>query len=65
MRWTDTDDIALSLAEKYPDQEILALRFTTLHQMVCGLDDFQDDPQKSNEKILEAIQMAWLEEVEA
>lgn len=64
LKWTDTYDIAIELAEKHPDVEVLGIRFTDLHRWVCGLDGFEDDPQKSNEKILEAIQMAWLEETE-
>jgi FeS assembly protein IscX len=62
MKWIDTLDIALALQEKYPSTDILALRFTELHKMVRELDGFADDPQKSNEKILEAIQMTWLDE---
>lgn len=62
MRWTDTFDIVYALEEQYPDCEILALRFTELHKMVRELPGFADDPEKSNEKILEAIQMTWLEE---
>jgi len=64
MKWTDTREIAIALADKFPDQAPLELRFTDLHQWVTELDDFDDDPQCSNEKILEAIQMLWLEEVE-
>ncbi|MGB0934643.1 MAG: Fe-S cluster assembly protein IscX [Alphaproteobacteria bacterium] len=62
MRWTDVYDIAISLEEEYPDVDILSVRFTDLWQWVQDLPDFDDDPQKSNEKILEAIQMAWLDE---
>ncbi len=62
LKWTDVYDIAISLEETYPDVEILGVRFTDLWQWVQKLPDFEDDPQKSNEKILEAIQMAWLDE---
>ena len=62
MRWTDVRDIAIALDEKFPEQDILGIRFTDLKNWVIGLDGFQDDPQKSNEKILEAIQMTWLDE---
>ncbi|MFV0322194.1 MAG: Fe-S cluster assembly protein IscX [Alphaproteobacteria bacterium] len=62
MKWTDILDIAIELDDKFPDTEILSLRFTELHQMICELDDFNDEPENSNEKILEAIQMAWLDE---
>lgn len=64
MKWTDIYDIAIELEEAHPDVEILQVRFTDLWQMVQKLDGFDDDPKKSNEKILEAIQMAWLEERE-
>ncbi|MCX7337869.1 MAG: Fe-S cluster assembly protein IscX [Alphaproteobacteria bacterium] len=62
MRWTDIYDIAIELEERFPDVEILSVRFTDLWQWVQDLPSFDDDPQKSNEKVLEAIQMAWLEE---
>lgn len=64
MKWTDVYDIAIELSEKFPETEPLSIRFTDLHQWVCDLGDFDDDPDKSNEKILEAIQMAWLDEVQ-
>lgn len=64
MRWTDIYDIAAELEDRYPDKDNVNLRFTDLHAWVCGLDDFEDDPEKSNEKILEAIQQAWIEERE-
>jgi FeS assembly protein IscX len=64
LKWTDTLDIALALVEEHPDVDVLHVRFTDLHKWVTELDGFVDDPDKSNEKILEAIQMAWLDEVE-
>jgi FeS assembly protein IscX len=64
MKWTDTLDIAIGLFEKYPDVDPRYIRFTNLHTWVMELDDFSDAPDKSNEKILEAIQMAWIEEAE-
>jgi FeS assembly protein IscX len=64
MHWTDVRDIAIELAERHPDVKPLTVRFTDLHRWVTELPGFADDPQKSNEKILEAIQMTWLEEVE-
>ena len=64
MKWTDTLDIAIALSEKYPDQDPRKLRFTDLLQWVLDLDGFDDDPKRCGEKILEAIQMAWIEEVE-
>jgi FeS assembly protein IscX len=60
--WTDVRAIAIALEEAYPGAEILKLRFTELHRMVTGLAGFADDPRQSNEKILEAIQMTWLDE---
>ncbi len=62
MRWTDIHDIAIELADKHADVDVVNLRFTDLHKWVCALDGFKDDPNNSNEKILEAIQMAWLDE---
>jgi FeS assembly protein IscX len=62
LRWTDVNDIAISLEEAHPDADVVNLRFTDLWQWVQQLPDFKDDPNKSNEKILEAIQMAWLDE---
>jgi FeS assembly protein IscX len=64
MRWSDVSDIAIELAERHPDVSPLSIRFIDLHRWVCELPGFADDPQKSNEKVLEAIQMAWLDEVE-
>ena len=55
-------EIAIELAEKHPDVDPQWIRFTDLHKWVCELENFKDDPEKSNEKILEAIQMAWIEE---
>jgi FeS assembly protein IscX len=62
LTWDDTEDIALQLIEKYPDTDPLTVRFTDLHRWVTELPDFSGDPKKSNEGILEAIQMAWYEE---
>ncbi|MBF0439397.1 MAG: Fe-S cluster assembly protein IscX [Magnetococcales bacterium] len=64
MKWTDIHEIAIALADSKPDQEPLAVRFTELMEWVMNLPGFDDDPQRCNEKILEAIQMAWLEEYE-
>ncbi|OOS04621.1 FeS assembly protein IscX [Moraxella cuniculi DSM 21768] len=63
LTWQDTLDIAIALAEKYPDVDVQYIRFTDLHSYVCQLEGFADDPNKSNERILEAIQMAWLDEL--
>jgi FeS assembly protein IscX len=64
LKWNDTLDIAIELAEKHPDVDVQYIRFTDLHRYVTELEDFADDPEKSNEKILEAIQMAWLDEMD-
>lgn len=64
MKWTDTVDIAVELCEKFPDVDPRYVRFTDLHRWVTELEGFGDDPNKSNEKILEAIQMAWIDEAE-
>ena len=62
MKWTDTWDIATALADAHPDVDPKTVRFTDLHNWVCALEEFDDDPKRSGEKILEAIQMAWIEE---
>jgi FeS assembly protein IscX len=62
LRWTDINDIAIELDETHPDADIMHVRFTDLWKWVLELDGFDDDPDKCNEKILEAIQMAWLDE---
>ncbi len=63
MRWTDTLQIAEALYDAHPEVNPLKLRFTELHAMVLELDDFDDDPEKSTEAILEAILQAWLDEL--
>ena len=62
LKWTDSVDIAIELMDNYPDIDPRYIRYTDLHSWICELDEFSDDPEKSNEKILEAIQMAWIEE---
>jgi len=64
MKWTDTLDIAIELYEKFPEVDPRYVRFTDLHRWVTELVGFADDPIKSSEKILEAIQMAWIDEAE-
>ncbi|MBB3213377.1 FeS assembly protein IscX [Herbaspirillum sp. Sphag1AN] len=63
MKWTDIDRIAEELADKFPDIDPKTIRFTDLHRWVMELDGFDDDANRSGEKILEAIQAAWIEEV--
>ena len=60
--WSNIEDIGILLSEKFPDIDPLTVRFTDLHKYVLELPGFADDPKKSNESKLEAIQMAWYEE---
>ena len=60
--WENAEDIGILLSEKFPDIDPLTVRFTDLHKYVTELPEFSDDPKKSNEGKLEAIQMAWYEE---
>ncbi len=64
MKWTDTLDIAIALDEAHPDVDPLRINFVDLHSWVLALDEFDDEPGRSGEKILEAIQAAWIEERE-
>lgn len=64
LRWTDSQDIALALLEAHPEVDPKTIRFTDLHRWIRELDEFEDDPNRSNERILEAIQMCWIEESE-
>ncbi len=64
IRWTDVNDIAIELVEAHPDVDPVTIRFTDLHRWVMELPGFDDDPNHSGEKVLEAIQAAWIEELE-
>ena len=64
MKWQDAEDIALVLMEAHPDVDPLGVRFTDLHKWVMALPGFDDQPSRSGEKILEAIQMTWIEEAD-
>ena len=64
MKWTDSREIALALLEKHPEQDPKALNFVELRDWVLALPDFRDDPKHCGERILEAIQAAWIEEGE-
>ena len=64
MKWVDTLDIAIELVEKYPDVDPKTVRFLDLMEWVLALDDFDDDPKHCGEKILEAIQAAWIDEMD-
>jgi FeS assembly protein IscX len=63
MKWTDTLEVAIALTEARPDTDPRSVRFTDLMQWVMALPEFDDDPKRCGEKILEAIQMAWIDEV--
>ncbi|MDQ2898878.1 MAG: Fe-S cluster assembly protein IscX [Acidobacteriota bacterium] len=62
LTWDHTENIALALFEKHPEIDPIHIRYTDLHKWISELDDFGDDPSKSTEGKLEAIQMAWVEE---
>ena len=64
MKWIDTREIAIALAEKFPDRDPSRVNFVDLRSWVLELEGFDDDPKRSGEKILEAIQAAWIEESE-
>lgn len=64
MRWTDITDIAIELAEAHPETDPLTINFVDLRAAVLALDGFDDDPERCGEKILEAIQAAWIEELD-
>jgi len=64
MKWTDTRDIAIALVDAHPDTDPLGVRFTALRDWVMALPGFDDDPKHCGEKILEAIQMAWIDEAD-
>lgn len=62
MKWIDVQDIAIALSEKHPDVDPRTVRFTDLHNWVIGLEGFDDDTSRGGEKVLEAIQAAWIGE---
>lgn len=64
MKWTDTQKIAIALADSHPGIDPTRVRFTDLYQWVLDLEGFDDDPKRCGEKILEAIQAAWIEEAD-
>ena len=61
-KWSDILEIAIDLYDNYPELDPQWISFPDLHQKICNLDSFEDDPNSSNERILEAIQMAWMDE---
>ena len=64
LKWTDVSEIAIELSEEYPDENPIQINFVTLRDRVMDLSNFSDDANRCGEKILEAIQMAWIEELE-
>ncbi len=64
MKWTDVQDIAWALYDRNPDLNPVTVRFTDMHKWICELEEFDDDPEGSNESILEAILLKWIEEYE-
>ena len=63
MKWNDVNDIAIELCEAHPEVDPLSVRFTDLREWVMALEGFNDEAERCGEKILEAIQMAWLDEL--
>lgn len=64
MKWTDTQEIAMALVDAHPDQDPTTINFVDLYKRVLALPGFDDDPKRCGEKILEAIQMAWIAEAD-
>lgn len=62
MKWTDAQEIAEALYDRNPDLDPKTVRFTDMHRWICELDGFDDNPDASNEKILEAVLLKWLDE---
>ncbi len=62
LKWSEPRLIAETLVDTFPDLDPLTISFVTMHEMICNLEEFDDDPEKSNEKILEAILTIWLDE---
>ena len=63
LKWLDSLELALALMEKYPEQDPTKIRFTDLREWILVLEDFDDDPKHCNERILEAVQQCWIEEI--
>ncbi|MEZ5492500.1 MAG: Fe-S cluster assembly protein IscX [Gammaproteobacteria bacterium] len=62
MKWTDINDLAIELTDNHPDTDPRYVNFVDLHNWICALEGFDDDPNRGGEKVLEAIQAAWIEE---
>ena len=63
LKWLDSLELALALMDKYPQQDPAKIRFTDLREWILALDDFDDDPAHCSERILEAVQQCWIEEI--
>ena len=63
LKWIDTLELALALMDKYPQQDPTKIRFTDLQKWILALDEFDDDPKHCSERILEAVQQCWIEEM--
>ena len=63
LQWLDSLELALALMEKYPEQDPTKIRFTDLREWILALENFDDDPEHCNERILEAVQQCWIEEI--
>lgn len=64
LKWTDSQDIAIALNAKYPDIDPRFVRFTDLHKWIVDIEGFDDEAARSGERLLEAIQAAWIREAE-
>ena len=63
LKWTDSLELALALIDKYPHLDPTKIRFTDLREWILALEDFDDDPKHCSERILEAVQQCWIEEI--
>ncbi len=63
LKWVDSLELALALMDKYPQQDPQTIRFTDLREWILALDDFDDDPGHCSERILEAVQQCWIDEI--
>ena len=63
LKWIDSQELALALIDKYPEQDPTQIRFTDLREWILNLSDFDDDPEHCSERILEAVQQCWIEEM--
>ena len=64
LTWVDSRELAITLADLYPDVDPATIRFTDLREWILALDDFDDDPNHCSERVLEAVQMCWIEEAD-